>query len=103
MLRPAAEVAAVDKSVPGVQSGSKAAGEIRRGSAPTQLLRALNHKDAFVQPPNLAAESQHRISDYDFVAEDYVTRFDVHGRTVQSRDLRRGARSRMIRKRVVVD
>jgi hypothetical protein len=102
MLRPTAEVAAIDKSGPGVQSGSKAAGEIRRGSARTQLAQAPNHKDASVQPPNLATESQHRVSDYDFVAEDYITRFDVHGRAVQSPDLRRGAQSRMIPKRVVV-
>jgi hypothetical protein len=98
VLRPAA-----DKSGPGAQSGSKAAGQARRGSARTQLAQPLNHNDATAQSPNLATEGRHRISDYDFVAEDYTTHFDVHGRTVQSPDLQHGAQSRMIPRRIVVN
>jgi hypothetical protein len=58
------------------------------------------------KPSNPAAEVRQHISDYDFVAEDYITHFDQHshpGTTTQAPDLRRGAPNRPVRKRVVID
>ncbi len=56
-------------------------------------------------PPNLP-EAQRPKSGDDFVAEDYTTRFDRQGHprtTLRTPDLRPGAQSRAIPKRIVVD
>jgi hypothetical protein len=58
------------------------------------------------KPSNPAAEARQHISDYDFVAEDYITHFDQHshpGMTTQSPDVRHRAPNRPVRKRVVID
>jgi hypothetical protein len=55
--------------------------------------------------PNLEEARRHR-SDYDFVAADYTTHFDLHAHpeaTPRTPDLRNGAQSRLVRKRVVVN
>jgi hypothetical protein len=54
---------------------------------------------------NLEEARRHK-SDYDFVAEDYTTHFDLQGHpesTPRTPDLRNGAQSRLVRKRVVVN
>jgi hypothetical protein len=96
-IRPStADIAAVDNRNPGPRSDPGAAGLISRGSTVRSSTKA----------SNLAGEGRRHISDYDFVAEDYTTHFDLHahpGATTQAPDLRHGAPNRPIRKRVVVD
>jgi hypothetical protein len=60
---------------------------------------------ASAKVPNLEEARRHR-SDYDFVAEDYTTHFDLHAHpeaASRTPDLRNGAQSRLVRKRVVVN
>jgi hypothetical protein len=102
ILRPAADLAAVDNSNPAGRAGTGAAGRLPRGSMRTQSPQIPNQQHAS-RPSNLAGEDRHHISDYDFVAEDYTTHFDVHGKTLQTPDLRHGAPTRLIPKRIVVD
>ncbi len=95
-ILPASDVAAIDSRNPGERPVSGAA--------------AVGHKASTVRssakPSNPAAEARQHISDYDFVAEDYTTHFDQRshpGTTTQAPDLGRGASSRPVRKRVVIN
>jgi hypothetical protein len=88
--------AAGDSRNPGGGSDPGAAGSIQKGSNVRSSTKA----------SNLAAEGQRHISDYDFVAEDYTTHFELRARpgaATQAPDLRHGAPKRPVRKRVVVD
>ena len=90
------DVAAVGNRNPGARSDPGAASVIDRGSKARSSTRV----------SNLAPEGQRHISDYDFVAEDYTTHFDLRARpgaAAQAPDLRHGAPNRPVRKRVVVD
>ena len=50
-----------------------------------------------------AVDAQRHISDYDFVAEDYTTRFDLQGHRVATPRTPNGTKTPLIRKRVVVN
>jgi hypothetical protein len=104
---PTADVAAVDYRNPGVGADSHPAGLVRRISTlPTRPTKPPNQPETPTKPSSLAAEVRRPMSDYDFVAEDYTTHFDLHthpGAIPRTPELRRGAQNRLIRKRVVVD
>jgi len=51
--------------------------------------------------PKLDADAQRHISDYDFVAEDYTTRFDLQGHRVATPQTANGTKTPLIQKRVV--
>lgn len=93
---PASEITAVEsrnpreRSVPGSSNVGHGASTVKSST----------------KPSNSATEARQRISDYDFVAEDYITHFDQHshpGTATQAPDLRRRAPNRPVRKRVVID
>ncbi len=95
-ILPSRDVTTVNSKNPGLQSNSGDAALIQRGSKVRPSTNA----------SNLAAEGQRHISDYDFVAEDYITHFDLHARPeagTQAPDRRHGTAIRPVRKRVVVD
>ncbi len=96
ILPSTADIAAVDNRSPGEQSDSGAASLIHKGSTVRSSPKA----------STLTAEGRRHISDYDFVAEDYTTHFDLHVHpavTTQTPGQRHGAPNRPVRKRVVVD
>jgi hypothetical protein len=96
ILPSTADIAAVDDRNPDERSDPGDAGLIHRSLTVRSSTKA----------SNLAAEDQRHISDYDFVAEDYTTHFDLHahpGAMTQAPNPLHGAPSRPVRKRVVVD
>ncbi len=95
-ILPVREIAAVENGKPGERPDPSAADAVEKAFAVTSSAK----------PSNPAAEPRQRVSDYDFVAEDYITRFDRHshpGTTTQAPDLSRRAPNRQVRKRVVID
>ena len=99
MLRSTADVAAVGTSNPGERTASEPVGLVHTSSAPRT--QRTNHQDASVEPSKLPAEGERHISDYDFVAEDYTTHFDLNGR--RASPVRHGTQNRTIPRRIVVD
>jgi hypothetical protein len=101
IVSPTADIA--DKRNPGVRTDSHTAGLARKRS--TLRSQPPQPSNRLETPADVVAVRRH-LSDYDFVAEDYITHFDQHaqpGTTPQNPALRRGAQNRLIRKRVVVD
>jgi hypothetical protein len=75
------------------------------GAAIDPRSQTSNRSGTSIKGPNPAEARRHK-SDYDFVAEDYTTHFDLQGHrraSLQAPDLRRGAQNRLIPKRVVVN
>jgi hypothetical protein len=113
IIRPTADVAAVDDSDAGVRSGSSVVGRVHRGSTQirstqirstqTRPTQSPNHLETSTKSSDVAAEGGRRVSEYDFVAEDFTTRFDPHGRTVQTPDPGHRAPGRLVPKRIVVN
>ena len=95
-ILPVREMAAVENGKPGERSDPSSAEAVQKAFTVTSSAK----------PSNPAAEARQRNSDYDFVAEDYITHFDRHshpGVTTQARDLSRRAPTGQVRKRVVID
>jgi hypothetical protein len=87
--------------VAAIASGSPRA---RSGSSVADLIRKASGAESSNRPSNMSADGRRHISDYDFVAEDYTTRFDPHSRPVASSPTpgsRPEAQKRLVRKRVV--
>jgi hypothetical protein len=107
ILSQTTDVAAVDHRNPVARADSHAAGLVRRISTlRSRPTKPPNGQETPAKPANLATEVRRPTSDYDFVAEDYTTHFDLHthpGATMPTPDLRRGAQNRLIRKRIVVN
>ncbi len=105
ILPPAADATAVGDTNQGGRSASDAAGSTPGGSSlaskPASQPSDLTQTSA--KTPNPTAESRRHVSDYDFVAEDYTTHFDLHSHPEPPLpELRRGA-NRLVQKRVVVN
>lgn len=102
IFRSTADVAAVDSSNSGARTASDAPGLSQTGSTlRTQPTQPTSQRGASIKPSNLAADGERHISDYDFVAEDYTTHFDLNGR--RASPARHGTQSRTIPRRIVVD
>jgi hypothetical protein len=90
------DVASADDGNTGVRSDSihKATGRRSRSAPPSSAQETSNM-------PKLDADAQRHISDYDFVAEDYTTRFDLQGHRVATPQTANGTKTPLIQKRVV--
>ena len=90
------DIAAAGNRGPGVPPDPGAAGLAGRGPAVRSSAKV----------PNFAAEGRRHISDYDFVAGDHTTHFDLHARPgaiIPAPGARCGVPNRLVRKRVVVN
>lgn len=97
ILPSTADVASADDGSTGVGSDSihKVTGRRSRSAQPSSPQETSN------KAPALAADAQRHISDYDFVAEDYTTRFDPQGHRVATPQTANGTKAPLIQKRVV--
>jgi hypothetical protein len=94
ILPSTADVALADDRNTGIRSDS-----IHK--VPGRRFQSAQPSSSLDKAPKLAVDAQRHISDYDFVAEDYTTHFDLQGHRVAAPRTANGAKTPLIQKRVV--